>query len=184
MEIEIANTDKRLKPGMYARVSLTVEERKDTLVAPKTAVVDFENKRGVWMPNEDNRAKFVPVQLGIEDAERVEITSGLKEGDQIVTTGATAVRNNDLLVIAGAAAPGGPGGGGGAPAARRSGRSAAGAQAGQRARPAATARPRRADAGGHAAASVGSGGRHLGAAAIQRLHEFANATSVAQSRPL
>ncbi len=117
MEIEIANADKRLKPGMYARVSLTVEERKGTLVAPKSAVVDFESKRGVWMPNADNRARFVAVELGIEDAERIEIKSGLKEGDQIVTTGATAVRNNDQLVIAGAGgsrAPGGPGGRGGA----------------------------------------------------------------------
>jgi len=113
IEIEIANTDKRLKPGMYARVSLTVEERKGTLVAPKSAVIDFENKRGVWMPNADNRAKFVPVELGIEDTDRVEIKSGLKEGDKIVTTGATAVRNNDLLVIAGAGGPGGPGGGAG-----------------------------------------------------------------------
>lgn len=113
MEIEIVNNDKRLKPGMYARVSLTVEERKDTLVAPKRAVIDFENKRGVWMPNDDHRAKFMPVVLGIEDLDRVEITSGLKEGDKIVTTGATAVRNNDLLVVAGAARPGGPGGRGG-----------------------------------------------------------------------
>lgn len=110
MEIEIANADKRLKPGMYARVSLTVEERKGTLVAPKSAVVDFESKRGVWMPNEDNRARFVSVELGIEDAERIEIKSGLKEGDKIVTTGATAVRNNDQLVIAGAGGPGAPGG--------------------------------------------------------------------------
>ncbi len=114
MEIEIANNDKRLKPGMYARVTLTVEERKGTLVAPKTAVVDFENKRGVWMPNEDGRAKFMPVQLGIEDLDRIEIIGGLKEGDKIVTTGATAVRNNDQLVIAGAAAPRSPGGPGGA----------------------------------------------------------------------
>lgn len=112
MEIEIANNDKRLKPGMYARVSLTVEERKNTLVAPKTAVIDFENKRGVWTPNDDNRAKFVPVQLGIEDTDRIEILGGLKEGDRIVTTGATAVRNNDQLVVAGAAGPGGgPGSG-------------------------------------------------------------------------
>ena len=118
MEIEIVNHDKRLKPGMYARVSLTVEERKDTLVAPKSAVIDFENQRGVWMPNEDNRAKFVPVVLGIEDLDRIEITSGLKEGDKIVTTGATAVRNNDLLVVAGAARPGGPGGPAGAPGGR------------------------------------------------------------------
>lgn len=110
MEIEIANNDMRLKPGMYARVSLNVEERKNTLVAPKNAVIDFESKRGVWMANEDNRATFVPVELGIEDTDRIEITAGLKEGDKIVTTGATAVRNNDQLVIAGAAGPGGPGG--------------------------------------------------------------------------
>ncbi|MDP3718610.1 MAG: efflux RND transporter periplasmic adaptor subunit [Acidobacteriota bacterium] len=110
MEIEIANGDRRLKPGMYARVSLVVEERKGTLVAPKNAVIDFENRRGVWVPNEDNRAKFVAVQVGIEDPERIEIVGGLKEGDQIVTTGATAVRNNDQLMIAGAAGPGGPGG--------------------------------------------------------------------------
>lgn len=131
MEIEIANNDKRLKPGMYARVSLTVEERKDTLVAPKSAVVDFENKRGVWMPNADNRAKFVPVQLGIEDMDRIEITSGLKEGDKIVTSGATAVRNNDQLVIAGAAGPGGPGGAPGG----RGGRSGAGGPAGMARQP-------------------------------------------------
>jgi len=110
MEIEIPNGDRRLKPGMYARVSLVVEERKGTLVAPKSAVVDFENQRGVWVPNEDNRAKFVAVKVGIEDANRIEIVSGLKEGDRIVTTGATAVRNNDQLMIAGAAAPGGPAG--------------------------------------------------------------------------
>ena len=129
MEIEIANNDKRLKPGMYARVSLTVEERKNTLVAPKSAVVDFENKRGVWMPNKDNRAAFVQVRrnFGIEDTERIEITGGLNEGDRIVTTGATAVRNNDQLIIAGATAPGagGPGGASG-----RGGRGGAGAPAG------------------------------------------------------
>lgn len=112
MEIEIANSDNRLKPGMYARVSLTVEERQDTLVAPKTAVIDFESKRGVWMANQDNRAIFKPVELGLEDVDRVEITAGLKEGDRIVTTGAAAVRNNDLLIEAGAPGPGGPGGAG------------------------------------------------------------------------
>ncbi|MDA1093785.1 MAG: efflux RND transporter periplasmic adaptor subunit [Acidobacteria bacterium] len=107
MEVEIPNGDNRLKPGMYARVVLTVEERKDTLVVPKIAVVDFESQRGVWVPNEDNRARFVPIQMGIEDVNRIEVRGGLAEGDSIVTTGATAVRNNDQLVIAGAGDPGG-----------------------------------------------------------------------------
>ena len=121
MEIEIPNTDNRLKPGMYARVILTVEEHKNALVVPKASVIDFDNQRGVWIPDADNRAAFVPVVLGIEDATRIEIRDGLKEGDSIVTTGATAVKNNDQLIIAGApperaGAPSGgarPGGGGG-----------------------------------------------------------------------
>ena len=114
IEIEIPNRDARLKPGMYARISLTVEERKNTLVAPKNAVIDFEDKRGVWMPNDERRAQFVPVTLGIEGPEQIEVLAGLKEGDRFVTTGAAAVRNNDQLIIAGeagGAGPGGPGGG-------------------------------------------------------------------------
>ncbi len=110
IEIEIPNTDNRLKPGMYARISLTVEERKNTLVAPKNAVIDFESKRGVWVPNDERRAQFVPVTLGIEGPEQVEILGGLKEGDRFVTTGAAAVRNNDQLIIAGEGGAGGPGG--------------------------------------------------------------------------
>ena len=117
MEVEIPNSDHKLKPGMYARINLTVEERKGTLVAPKNAVIDFENKRGVWMPNDQKRATFVPVTLGIEGPLQIEILSGLKEGDRFVTTGAGAVRNNDQLVIAGEVSDGpsggAPGGGGG-----------------------------------------------------------------------
>jgi RND family efflux transporter MFP subunit len=109
MEVEIPNGDNRLKPGMYARINLTVEDRKNTLVVPKNAVIDFENKRGVWMPNEESRAKFTAVQLGIEGTDQIEILSGLNEGDKFVTTGAAAVRNNDQLIIAG---QGGPAGGG------------------------------------------------------------------------
>lgn len=115
IEIEIPNPGYRLKPGMYARITLTVEERKNVLVAPKIAVIDFENRRGVWVPTEDTRAKFVPVELGIEGTDTIEIVSGLKEGDRFVAQGASAVRNNDQLVIAGGDGPsGGPMGGNGA----------------------------------------------------------------------
>jgi RND family efflux transporter MFP subunit len=112
IEIEIPNRDNRLKPGMYARVSLTVEERKNTLLAPKAAVIDFENKRGVWVPDEGRRAQFVPVTLGIEGPNQIEIVAGLGEGDRFVVAGAGAVRNNDQLIVAGEApgAGGGPGG--------------------------------------------------------------------------
>jgi RND family efflux transporter MFP subunit len=120
MEVEIPNRDNRLKPGMYARVLLTIEERKDTTLVPKIAVVDFEGKRGVWIPADDNKAQFVPVRLGLEDAERIEIVEGLKPGDRIVTDGAGSLRAGDTVVLPGQSA-GGPGGaaGGGQGGSRR-----------------------------------------------------------------
>jgi RND family efflux transporter MFP subunit len=110
MEVEIPNSGNRLKPGMYARVLLSIEERSGVPLVPKAAVVDFEGKRGVWVPGEDNKAQFVPVKLGLEDAERMEILEGVKTGDRIVTEGAGSLRAGDTLILPGQA-PGGAGGG-------------------------------------------------------------------------
>jgi RND family efflux transporter MFP subunit len=49
MEIEIPNSDYRLKPGMYSRVVLTVESRPNALTVPRNAVVEFEGKSGVFI---------------------------------------------------------------------------------------------------------------------------------------
>lgn len=116
MEVEIPNGDGRLKPGMYARINLTVEEHTNALVIPKTAVVDYSNQRGVWVPDDGDRAMFVPLKLGIENSEFIEVLDGLKEGAKFVNNGAGAVRNNDQLLYAGQVNRqngGGPGKGGG-----------------------------------------------------------------------
>jgi membrane fusion protein (multidrug efflux system) len=111
MEVEIPNRDNRLKPGMYARVLLSIEQRKGTTLVPKIAVVDFEGKRGVWIPGDDNKVQFREAKLGLEDPERVEIVEGLKPGDRIVTEGAGSLRAGDTIVLPGQNA-GGPAGGG------------------------------------------------------------------------
>jgi RND family efflux transporter MFP subunit len=49
MEIEVPNQGFRLKPGMYARVHLTVASRSDTLTVPAAAVVNVEGKAGVFV---------------------------------------------------------------------------------------------------------------------------------------
>ena len=110
MEVEIPNSDYKLKPGMYARIALTVEEHENALVIPKTAVIDYQNQRGVWVPNENDRAVFMPLKLGIENSEQIEVTGGMNEGAQFVNIGAAAVRNNDQLLFAGQ--DGGPNGAG------------------------------------------------------------------------
>jgi RND family efflux transporter MFP subunit len=119
MEVEMPNPDGKLKPGMYARINLTVDEHANALIVPKTAVVDYSNDRGVWVPNENNRAVFVPLKLGIENTDTIEVLDGLKEGARFVNNGASAVRNNDQLLFAGQG--GGEGGGNGGRAGRGGG---------------------------------------------------------------
>jgi RND family efflux transporter MFP subunit len=106
MEIEIPNAGYRLKAGMYARVRLTVDLRQNALVVPRNAVVDVEGRRGVFVAAGD-RAKFSPVETGLQDDTKVEITRGLTDGTRVVTTGAAALRDGDQIIPARAGAPGG-----------------------------------------------------------------------------
>jgi RND family efflux transporter MFP subunit len=102
VEVEIPNEDFRLKPGMYARVALTADVRSDSLVVPRNAVVDVSGARGVFIVTRDSRdwlAHFVAVETGLQDAERVEIVSGLSEGQQVVSTGAAGLSDGDIVTV-------------------------------------------------------------------------------------
>ena len=76
---EVAN----LKPTMTARVMIQVGEVKNALLVPLTAVK--ENKTGRYVQAlRDGQPRNVPVTTGLMSDEKVEILSGLKDGDQIV----------------------------------------------------------------------------------------------------
>jgi HlyD family secretion protein len=142
IEIDITNADFRLKPGMYARVSFTIEKRENTLVVPTSAVVNVGGNNGVFLPSknaENEVAKFKPVQTGMSDQNLVEVSSGLAEGERIVTTGAAALRDGDRILLAGAR-QGGPGREGGG-SSRGRGREGGSAPAGEGRSPAGAAAP-------------------------------------------
>ena len=140
IEIEIPNAAARLKPGMYARVSVTTSTKKEALVVPANAVADLGGRRGVFTPLNES-AVFRALDLGTEQGNVVEVLGGLNDGDTVITTGSSALRDGDRIVL--------PGGGGGR--ARRGG-GAGNAAAGAAADPAA------------GAAREGSGGRRSGGA--------------------
>lgn len=100
IEIEIPNADFRLKPGMYARVSITTDLRKEALVVPTNAVVDLGGRRGVFVPVNDV-AVFRNVQVGVEERSVIEILGGVSEGDMVITTGAGALRDGDRILLPG-----------------------------------------------------------------------------------
>jgi membrane fusion protein, multidrug efflux system len=103
IEIEILNPDFRLKPGMYARVGITTDTKKESLVVPLNAVADLGGRRGVFQ-HLNGVAIFRTVELGTEGEEFIEVLGGLAEGDQVITTGARALRDGDRIQLAGGAA--------------------------------------------------------------------------------
>ena len=105
IEVEIANAQYRLKPGMYARVGIVTESHPNALVVPTNAVVDVNGTRGVYL-SVNNAAAFHPVKIGIEGNERTEILDGVAAGDRVVTTGAAGLRNGDPIILAGGAGGG------------------------------------------------------------------------------
>ena len=98
MEIEVPNPGYRLKPGMYARVRLTLERRPDALTVPRNALVDVDGRRGVFVVK-DQAAKFVETQTGLSDGDRVEILGGITEGTQVIPPGALALRDGDRVAL-------------------------------------------------------------------------------------
>lgn len=100
MEVEVPNPAYRLKPGMYARVRFVVERREKTLAVPRVAVLDIEGKRGVFVADQQV-ARFHEVATGLQEGTLVEVTSGVQDGDRVVTTGAGSLKDGDPILLTG-----------------------------------------------------------------------------------
>ncbi len=90
VKIKIPNPDFRLRGGMFCRVKIPEQEKEDVLWIPKEALLVKAEKHIVFKV-ENNKAISQIVKLGISDGSRVEITEGLKEGEQVVIEGLYAL---------------------------------------------------------------------------------------------
>lgn len=86
LRINIPNSEGILKPGMQAYVTFKSKEMK-ALTLPIDAVLRDGKMNVVWMKSGDNTFKMKMVQTGLESGDRIEIKSGLQEGDVVVMSG-------------------------------------------------------------------------------------------------
>lgn len=106
VEIEIPNKGGNLKGEMFARVELNLGSERDTLLLPRDALVYRGEKPGVFII-EAEKAKFLEVVTGLTQEDKVELLSGLKLGDKVITQGVNLVKDGDRVAERG---PGGQGG--------------------------------------------------------------------------
>jgi len=86
VRIELANRNIELKPDMYANVELEID-RGERLMVPESAVVYAGPRRLVFVDLGAGKLRPQEVQVGIQVADAYEVLSGLREGQQVVTSG-------------------------------------------------------------------------------------------------
>jgi len=106
----LPNRDLALRPGLFARVVLTVREEPEALLVPEAAVVPFGG-RILVMKVVDGKAQPVPVTLGLRREGMVQITSGLAPGDIVITAGQMKAQPGATVAVIPPANGGGAGGG-------------------------------------------------------------------------
>jgi cobalt-zinc-cadmium efflux system membrane fusion protein len=80
----IANADGLWRPGSAVKARITVEQQPAAMVVPLSALQNFRDWEAVFIRVGDTY-EVRPVELGKRDADQVEILSGLKAGDAVVT---------------------------------------------------------------------------------------------------
>jgi HlyD family secretion protein len=97
---QAANPGHHLRPGTTAQLSVTAQKLDNVLVIPASAILNQpEGTTAVIVVGADNRAHLQSVQVGIQNGDQVEITSGLKAGQQVVTSGNYGLPDNTPVKI-------------------------------------------------------------------------------------
>jgi hypothetical protein len=94
VRIEVANPREQLRLGMFADVSIEGAEHTSTARIPRAAVQNVDNRAVVYLAAPQQAGRFIEreVLLGASSGSEVDVVSGLKQGDTVVSDGSFFVR--------------------------------------------------------------------------------------------
>jgi Cu(I)/Ag(I) efflux system membrane fusion protein len=93
----IPNVNNQWQAGLQASIMLPVKTKGNVLTLPVDAVIRGAKSSHVWVATGKGRFEPVMVETGLEDNNSVEITKGIKQGDQVVVTGAYLLYSEYIL---------------------------------------------------------------------------------------
>ncbi|HEX4145229.1 MAG TPA: efflux RND transporter periplasmic adaptor subunit [Pirellulales bacterium] len=102
-EVDLPNADGKLRPGMYAQVTIVLVEHDDACTLPASAIVSQEDHAWCFVV-EDSKAVRRAIALGIKAGGVVEIVSGLEGDELVVQEGGASLRDAQAVEIASAVA--------------------------------------------------------------------------------
>ena len=94
VEVVIPNGKEQIKPGMYARVTMKYGTRQN-IVVPDRAVVKMlgSGDRFIYVYKADGTVSYQKVELGRRMQDKYEVLSGIADGDEVVVTGQSALKD-------------------------------------------------------------------------------------------
>jgi membrane fusion protein (multidrug efflux system) len=96
--IEISDELRRIKPGMFGRISIVYDQHVNVLQIPRSAIIEEAGETSVFVV-EDDKAIRKFVQTAYSDRGMIEITSGLSDNDRVITTGQVGLKDDAIVTI-------------------------------------------------------------------------------------
>lgn len=97
-EVDVPNPDLALSTGMTAETTIVLQAQKNVLTVPAGAVLDADGgTHSVLIVDAENKVQKVPVTLGIQGSDRVEIKSGLVEHQSVIVSGQTNYQPGQIV---------------------------------------------------------------------------------------
>ena len=100
-EVEVDNTRRLLRPGMFVEASIIAERRTNVAVVPRDAVTDRAGRSVVFVLD-GQRAARREVSLGLGDDDQVEVREGVEPGERIVVRGLETLTDGTRVRVVGA----------------------------------------------------------------------------------
>ena len=94
-----ANVDEKLWPGEFVNARLLLTTRKDVVVIPPVAVQRGPHGLFTWVVKPDNTVEPRAIETGTTSGDRTIITSGLNDGERVVTDGQYKLQTNSSVTI-------------------------------------------------------------------------------------
>ncbi len=115
VEIEIANEDKLLKPGMFFKAQIRFEQHENATVVPAAAIIKRNGTQGLFLADlKQRKAKFVEITVGIINNAQAEIIAPPLTG-AVVTLGHHLLEDGGSIILPGKNLRSGPSQKGGKP---------------------------------------------------------------------
>jgi membrane fusion protein (multidrug efflux system) len=96
--VEIEDPGRRIKPGMFGRISVVYDVHENALQISRSALIEESGSMSVFVVEDDKAVRRI-VETGYGNRGMVEITSGLSDGEQVVIVGQTSLKQDSRVTV-------------------------------------------------------------------------------------